>query len=107
MRKVVVLPQPDGPSSVTNSPCADAQIDVVDGGEVAEMPAHLLEHNVRHPTPDCNHSAPTHFLITRSCTHLNTITITIIKRPITLTCSALPLVHSFSSTTDSTSESTE
>ena len=31
MRSVVVLPQPDGPSSVTNSPVSTSRSDVVDG----------------------------------------------------------------------------
>ena len=31
---------------------ADAQIDVADGGEIAELPADLLEHNIRHQTPN-------------------------------------------------------
>ena len=30
MRKVVVLPQPEGPSSVTNSPCSIDEVDAVD-----------------------------------------------------------------------------
>ena len=34
-RSVVVLPEPDGPSSVKNSPLRDVQVDAVDGGDVA------------------------------------------------------------------------
>ncbi len=36
IRRVVVLPQPLGPSIVKNSPCGDVEVDVVDGGEVPE-----------------------------------------------------------------------
>ena len=35
MRSVVVLPQPDGPSSVTSVPGSMVKRDVVDGGHVA------------------------------------------------------------------------
>jgi hypothetical protein len=36
MRKVVVLPQPDGPMMATNSPLADFQVHLLDGNEVAK-----------------------------------------------------------------------
>ena len=36
IRRVVVLPQPIGPSRVKNSPLADVEVEVVDRGEVAE-----------------------------------------------------------------------
>ena len=106
MRNVVVLPQPDGPSSVTNSPSLTRRSTSL---TAAKSPNCRLTFSrrtldIRHPI---HHSAPTHFLITRSCTHLKTITMTIMIRPITLTCSALPLAQSFSSTTDRTSEPTE
>ena len=37
MRKVVVLPQPDGPSMTKNSPSRMVKLESVDGGEVAEV----------------------------------------------------------------------
>ena len=36
MRSSVVLPQPDGPTMVKNSPSAIVEVDAVDGGEGAE-----------------------------------------------------------------------
>ena len=36
MRSVVVLPQPDGPSSAKNEPCGIGEVEVVDRGERAE-----------------------------------------------------------------------
>ena len=43
IRSVVVFPQPDGPSSEKNSPLADLERHVVDGRDVVERLAHLLE----------------------------------------------------------------
>ena len=43
MRSVVVLPQPDGPSIVKNSPRRHLQVDAVDGDDVAEALGQLLE----------------------------------------------------------------
>ena len=40
IRSVVVLPQPDGPSSEKNSPGPIIEVDVVDGDDLAE---HLAE----------------------------------------------------------------
>ena len=40
IRRVVVLPQPDGPSSEKNSPARDLERDAVDGADAAEA---LLE----------------------------------------------------------------
>ena len=34
-RSVVVLPEPDGPSSVKNSPARDLEVDAVDGDHLA------------------------------------------------------------------------
>ena len=42
-RSVVVLPEPDGPSSVKNSPCLDLEVDAVDRDDVAVGLAHALE----------------------------------------------------------------
>ena len=42
MRKVVVLPQPDGPSSERNSPSPDLEVDAVDRLEAAERTAELI-----------------------------------------------------------------
>ena len=36
-RSVVVLPQPDGPSSTTNSLCADLEVELADDVVVAEI----------------------------------------------------------------------
>jgi hypothetical protein len=35
-RRVVVLPQPEGPSRAKNSPPGHVQVDAVDGGDVLE-----------------------------------------------------------------------
>ena len=43
MLSVVDLPQPDGPSSATNSPCSDAEIDVAEHLHPAERTAELVE----------------------------------------------------------------
>ena len=37
IRRVVVLPQPDGPSSEKNSPATDLERDAIDGPDLAEM----------------------------------------------------------------------
>ena len=42
---VVVLPEPEGPSSVKNSPCLDLEVDAVDGDDLAVRLAHALEAN--------------------------------------------------------------
>ena len=61
-RSVVVLPQPDGPSSEKNSPGVDLQVDAVDRGDVGEALPQLDEldravcHAVKSPGPRC--SAP-------------------------------------------------
>ena len=34
MRSAVVLPEPDGPTSTTNSPSAMSQVEGIDGGRV-------------------------------------------------------------------------
>ena len=43
MRRIVVLPQPEGPSSVTSERAAMRERHVVDGGDVAVELAHVLE----------------------------------------------------------------
>ena len=43
MRSSVVLPQPEGPSSVKNSPSRDGDRDVVDGAHGAEGPADAID----------------------------------------------------------------
>ena len=43
MFMVVVLPQPDGPSSAVNDPCGDLEIEVVDRADVAEVLGQVLE----------------------------------------------------------------
>ena len=48
MRNVVVLPQPEGPSSVTNSPLADREIDIVDRGDAPEPPADAVNRYAWH-----------------------------------------------------------
>ena len=44
----VVLPQPDGPSSETNSPFSTAERQTVDGDVAAEMLGQMLEGEERH-----------------------------------------------------------
>ena len=61
----------------------------------------------RPPVLSVRHSVLIRLLMNFSCTQRNRITSSIIIRPMTLTCSAWPFDHSFSSTTDSTSEPTE
>ena len=46
IRRVVVLPQPDGPSRLKNSPSRDLEVDVVDGDRVAELLDHIHELDV-------------------------------------------------------------
>ena len=48
MRSSVVLPQPDGPSRVKNSPASIAEADAVDGDEVAEAARDVLNLEQRH-----------------------------------------------------------
>ena len=45
MRSVVVLPQPDGPSSVHSVPGLDVERHVVDRRDVAVALGHVLEHD--------------------------------------------------------------
>ena len=45
MRKVVVLPQPEGPSSVTRRAGLDGDGHFLDRGDGAELLAHLLQHH--------------------------------------------------------------
>ena len=47
IRIVVVLPQPDGPSSEKNSPSAMATCEVADGGDHLAVGAELLDHAVQ------------------------------------------------------------
>ena len=90
---------------------ADPQVDVVDRDEIAEPPARPSQerHLDMARLPSSGHSRHRSGSLddTCSCTQRKTITSTIIISPMTLTCSALPFAHSFSSTTDSTSEPTE
>ena len=46
MRSVVVLPEPDGPSSVKNSPSGDLEVDAVDGANVAVVLGERAQANV-------------------------------------------------------------
>ena len=48
MRSVVVLPQPEGPSRVTNSPCSTARSTRVDRLQRAEVPPDSRERDARH-----------------------------------------------------------
>jgi hypothetical protein len=48
MRRQVVLPEPDGPSSVKNSPSEDVETDVVDGFHVAKVTADAIETHGRY-----------------------------------------------------------
>ncbi len=48
MRSSVVLPQPEGPSSVKNSPASIDEADVVDGREVAEAARDIPDFEKRH-----------------------------------------------------------
>ena len=48
MFMVVVLPQPEGPSSATNEPCVRDEIEVLDGLHVAEVLRQVLEPDLRH-----------------------------------------------------------
>ena len=48
IRSSVVLPQPEGPSSVKNSPASIAEAHAVDGGEVAEAARHVPDLEERH-----------------------------------------------------------
>ena len=43
MRRQVVLPEPEGPSIEKNSPCADLEVDAVDGNDVTEALRDALE----------------------------------------------------------------
>ena len=43
MFMVVVLPQPDGPSSAVNEPCGDVQLEILDGLHVAEVLRQVVE----------------------------------------------------------------
>ena len=47
MRRVVVLPQPDGPSMLKNSPRRISSVEPVDGDDGAKALDHLVEHDDR------------------------------------------------------------
>ncbi|CEF48905.1 unnamed protein product [uncultured bacterium] len=51
IRKVVVFPQPLGPSSVTNLPSRHLEADVAHGNESAEGAAYMFEPHLRHRGP--------------------------------------------------------
>ena len=48
MRNVVVLPQPEGPSRLTNSPVGDREVELLDRDRAAEGLAHLFEADAGH-----------------------------------------------------------
>ena len=55
-RSRVVLPQPDGPRKQTNSPFADIERDVAQGGEVAEALGEVADREVGRPPSSASHS---------------------------------------------------
>ena len=48
MRSSVVLPQPDGPSSVKNSPSPTVEVDIVDGAHRAEAARDARDDDAAH-----------------------------------------------------------
>ena len=46
IRRIVVLPQPEGPRKLKNSPALDGQDDVADSGECAEAHGDVVEFDV-------------------------------------------------------------
>src|SRR5215469_10476640 len=105
IRSVVVLPQPEGPSSVTNSPSPTRRSTPLTAANSPNL--RLTFSRTTLDIFPCPYSVLRCRLMKLSCTQRNRMTITIIIRPMTLTCSALPFTHNLSSTTDSTSEPME
>ena len=51
MRRVVVLPQPEGPSSETNSPSLQLEVEAVDRRDVAEALLDAAQRELAHDGP--------------------------------------------------------
>ena len=51
VRSMVDLPQPEGPTKTTNSPCSMSEVDAVDGEHRTEALGDAFQYETRHRQP--------------------------------------------------------